>query len=248
MHKALLQVSSATLLLAGALSVVTGVGFAIVARAVSQRLASDAARLARRAHTAWWLCLGAYLVLQGSLTMAAGVGALDLGTYLGSRIVAIPLLCASVWGLTFYLLYLYTGRTSAAIPLALLYLVAAATFAYATFSGPQTLRVKTWLVEVDDSAPLYRLVYAVVGLPPILASLGYFGLLRRVQDPEKRYRIALLGGSILAYLGGGLAARLFANDVVIFLTLVVLGLGAAVASLAAYYPPAFVRRRLHPSA
>lgn len=236
--------SASTLALAGGLSIVTGVSFAFVARAVSHRLATDARRLARRAHAAWWLCLGAYLVLQGALTILAGAGRVSLDTYLASRILAIPLLCGAVWGLTFYLAFLYTGRTGAALPLAVLYAVAAAAFYYATFSVPQTLSVRTWLIEVDDSGALYRIVYALVGLPPILASLAYFALLRRAREPEQRYRIALLGGSILAYLGGGLAARLFADDTVIFVTLVVFGLGAAAASLAAYHPPAFVQRAL----
>src|SRR5688500_10189229 len=56
-------VSATTLALAGALSIVTGVSFALVARAVSRRLATEDRRLARRAHATWWLCLGGYLVL-----------------------------------------------------------------------------------------------------------------------------------------------------------------------------------------
>jgi hypothetical protein len=240
-------VSATTLALAGGLSIVTGLAFAIVARAVSQRMATEDRRLARRAHAAWWLCLGAYLVLQGALTILAGTGRATIDLYLASRIVAIPLLCASVWGLTFYLVFLYTGSTRAAIPLGVLYAAAAAVFFYATFSVPQALIVRTWLIGIEDSGPLYRFVYAIIGLPPILASVAYFGLLRRARQPEQRYRIALLGGSILAYIGSGLAARLFASDAAIFATLVVMGLGAAAASLAAYYPPAFVRRALEAS-
>ena len=231
----------ATLAVSGAISVVAGLAFLLVARRVLSRAATGSRLLARRAHTTWWVGLGSYLVLQGALTLAAAFDALTLSTYLASRALAIPLLCAATWGISFYLVFLYTGEPKHARTLGALYVAVAGFFFYVTYGMATVLVVDSWIVGLEDSHPLYRLVYALVGLPPIVASLAYLGLLRRVHDPEQRYRIKLVAGSILLYVGSGLFARLATNDLVIFVTLVLFGLAAAGASLLAYYPPARFR-------
>lgn len=235
--------ASVTLLIAGVASIVTGLGFGFVARAVSQRDATGPRLLARRAHTAWWGGLGTYLVLQGALTLLAAFDALDVGTYLASRALAVPLLCTATWGITFFLTFLYTGRKEPAPILGALYAIVMVVFLYETYSLDLDLVVGRWVVGLEDTSPVFRAIYAVIGLPPILASLAYLYLLRRTSDAEQRYRISLIAGSILLYIGSGLAARLSANDAVIFLTLVGLGFAAAAASLLAYYPPPALRAR-----
>lgn len=233
-----------TLAAAGAVSAATGVAFLTVARAVWQRPPSPEHASAHRGHVAWWSGLGIYLVLQGALTAAAATGSLSLGVYLASRVLAIPLLCGSAWGISFYMAYLLTGRPDAGRWLALGYALVAAAFIFATYGTPQSLVVKRWIVSLDDRGALYRAVYVLVGLAPVVGSLAYLSLLRRITDPLRRYRIVLVGGSILAYVGSGLATRLVASDLVVFLSLVVLGLAAASASVLAHYPPASVRRAL----
>ena len=236
--------ATASLLVAAASSLVVGLAFLGVARAVSRRPGEGDRVLARRAHALWWAGLGTYLVLQSLLTFAGAFDRLTTEAYLVSRLVALPLLCLSTWGITFYMLYLYTGRRELAGPLALAYGAICMLFFWVTYSTPQAVIVERWIVTLRDDAPLYRLLYALVGLPPILASLAYLWLLRRTREPEQRYRIALTAGSILLYVGSGLVARLTANDALIFATLVGLGSLAAAASLAAYYPPAALRARL----
>lgn len=233
-----------TLVLAGSASMLTGLGFGLVGRAVALRHPSAAARAAQLAGALWWAGLGGYLVLQGGLTIAAGMDTLDATAYMASRFVAIPLLCGGVWGLVYHLVYLFTGRREAAIPLAILYGAVALLFFWATFSQPRAVVIGRWLIEVDDSSPVYRAVYLLVGLPPILASFAYVRLLPRLREPMQRYRAALIGGSIFLYVGSGLVARLGSSDLLKFLSLVVLGVLAAGASLAAYYPPAALERAL----
>lgn len=236
-------VAVSTLVVAGTVSMVAAPAFLLVARGVSSRGATGARLLARRAHATWWTSLGLYLAIQGALTLSAAFDALSAPLYFGTRVVIIPLLCAASWGITFYLAFLYTGDARHARTIGAFYVLVASLFLYVTFTGPQTVVVERWIVTLDDGAPLYRLLYALVGLPPILASVAYLALLRRVEDPEQRWRIKLLAGSILLYVGSGLAARLAASDVIIFLTLVLLGLAAAAASVLAYYPPEAIRRR-----
>jgi len=230
------------LLVAGAVSVAVGASFAAVAAAVLRRKHGG---IPLTAFAVWWAALAGYLVLQGSFTAAAGLGDLDPRAYRLSRIVTIPLLCAGVWGLTSFLLYVYTGKRRVFAVVGVLYALVAALFYYATF-GQGTLGVttQTWILSIDDSGALYRIVYGLVGVPPIAAAVAYLLLLRHVDEPMQRYRIILVAGSILAYVGSGLAARLLADDALIFVTLVLFGALAGAASVLAYFPPAWVRLRL----
>ncbi|MBI4393921.1 MAG: hypothetical protein HY556_09025 [Euryarchaeota archaeon] len=233
-----------TLAFAGALSIVTGVAFVMVGRAVHARPVSDESRLARFGAAAWWWALGAYLVLQGSVTVVAAQDALTLEMFLLSRVVANPLLCISVWGITYYLVHLFTGSKKAAIALGALYATVLGIFFISTFESGRTLRVDPWIVGLDPGGDLQRVVYVMVGLPPILSSIAYLSLLTQVTEPLQRYRIVLVAGTILGYIGSGLVAFLGTDDTLKFVVLVVFGMGAAAASLLAYYPPRFVVRWL----
>lgn len=233
-----------TLLTAALVSVLTSLAFLVVALQISRRATSPDLRAANRSLGLWWGLLGAYLLLQGVLTAMAAYDALTLGTYLATRALAIPLLCGAAAALVHHLLFLYTGNARLSGGLSLLYVPIALLFAYATYAQPQTLHVSAWLVGLDDSSPAYRLTYALVGLPPILASLAYLGLLRHTSNPLVRFRVRLVSLTLATYVGGGLAARLAASDAVKFLTLVGFGLAAAILVLIAYNPPRALRARL----
>lgn len=239
--------TSSTLLLAALVHLVTAASFVAVGRAVLRRHASPESRGAARAGAAWWWALGTYLAIQALLTLLAAVGRAAVPVFLAARVVTVPLLCLAVWGLTYHLVYLFTGNARAALPLALLYGAIAVAFYVASFSPmPGEVVVGPWVAELEGTGegPLYQAVYLGVGLPPILASLAYFSLLFRVKEPMQRYRVALLGGSILLWVGSGLVARLEGRGLAAFVTLVVVGLGAAVAVFLAYHPPRALARRL----
>jgi len=229
---------SPTLLIAGSISVVVGISFTAVARAISRMQASGDGRTALRGYAIWWIALAFYLVLQGVFTVLAGFDVAIETVYIWSRAVLIPVLCIGVWGLTSYLLYLYTGDRRVFVVVGVFYAVVALLFYWAQFSQVRPgIQVERWIVTVDDTSALYRIVYVLVGAPPIAAALAYLGLLRRVEHRVQKYRIILVASSILAYVGSGLVARLTAGDAAIFVTLVVFGSLAAAASLLAYYPP-----------
>jgi uncharacterized membrane protein len=111
---------------------------------------------------------------------------------------------------------------------------------------PDEVVTKPWAAELEGTGEgrLYQAVYVAVGVPPLLAGLAYLSLLFRVKEPIQRYRVALVGGSILLWVGSGLVARLSGSGLAAFLTLAVVGLGAAIAVLLAYHPPRAIARRL----
>lgn len=232
--------SPATLGAAALVHLAVGVSFLLVARTLHAR-PRHSERLPARAIVLWWASLGAYLVIQAVLTVvAAADDTPPVMVFLAGRALTIPLLCGGVWGLSFHLLYLFTGSRRAALPLALFFGITALAFYVASFAPPaDAVRVDAWLAELEGTGEgrLYRAVYVAVGLPPIAAAAGYLALGFRVDDVHARYRAMLVGGSILAWIGSGLAARLSAGDLAKFLTLVGPGLLAAAAALLAYRPP-----------
>lgn len=236
-----------TLALSGALQLATAASFLVVGREYLRRPASGESRLAILAAAAWWWSLGAYLLVQGGLTIHASIADASLAAFLVARAVTIPLLCVSVWGITYHLVYLFTGKRWTARLLALLYVGVAVLFYIAGFNPvPRSVTETPWLVELEGTGegPLFVVVYALVGLPPIAASFAYLFLGLRLSDPIQRYRAILVAGSILAYVGSGLVARLAAGDALKLVTLTVFGLGAGLAAIAAYRPPPIVRRWL----
>lgn len=233
-----------SLLVAGGMSVGVGLSFAAVARSIGRQPATGDARLALRAFATWWGALAVYLVVHGGLTAMAGFRDVPAALYLATRVLNIPALCLAIWGLTSYLLYLYVGDRRVFAVTGMFAAAVAVLFFWATFTADQVVHTGRWVVAGDDSGALYRLVYVALGVPPLVAALAYMGLARKVHTRAQRYRIVLVSGSILAYVGSGLAARLGTGDATVFATLVGVGALAAVAALMAYYPPPAVQRWL----
>lgn len=233
-----------TLAVTAAVHLATAASFAAVAVAVARR--TNGNHQAGVAFAIWWGALAGYLALQGVLLASAAASGPSLEAYLWSRLAAIPLLCAAAGGLTYYILYLLTGRSWLRVPVSLLYLATAAAFHVATFvPRPTMLRVSAWTVELElASSPALKLaVYAAVGLPPILGSLALLWTSRRMERPQ-RYRARLVGAAILAYVGSGLAAFTAAGQALQMGALLGMGLVAAVLVLLAYFPPRPLAERI----
>lgn len=238
---------SGTLALAGLIGAVTAASFFAVGGTLRRRThATGSAVGAARAFVAWWWCVGAYMAIQAALALlvAADVGVFPL--WLAALYLTGPLLAAGLWGLTYYIAYLYLGKPAAALPLALVFVVAAAWYDWTHFAHrPLAVHAGTWLVEgtfADRPAgPAYTAMLSLFALPPIVASVAYLSLLPRVEGRMQRFRLVLVSASIIAWLGTGLAARLGTNDFLKFVNLSVFGLGTAALILVAYHPPRFVR-------
>lgn len=229
-----------TLAFSAAIHLLAAAAFVLVAWTLSRRKVTAGGKLPALAFVVWWSSLAAYMGIQAALQLSGALGEPPLGVFLAARVVTIPVLCASVWGLALHVLYLYTGSRRLAVPLAIFYGVVGVAFYVASFQPmPTGVAVGPWLVELEGTGqgPLYRAVYAAVGLPPIVGSLAYLTLARRAPLPSHRFRIVLVSVAILAWVGSGLAARLGQSDVAKFVTLSVFGLGAAAAVLLAYRPP-----------
>jgi hypothetical protein len=235
----------------GAVHLVTAAAFFAVGARFRSRDVGPGMSLARNAFVVWWWCFGAYLALQGLVDLAAAAGQAPLGPLLAMRLLSGPLIAAAAWGLAYHILFLWSGRPGWALPLAFYYGAAGAVYScWLWFHGPEGVEVGRWTADVTYAdpiaGPVWNAVLASVGLPLVLGSLAFLALAFKVKDREQRYRIVLVGSSLLVWVVSGYAAQVAANDAMRFATIVGLGLATALAVLAAYYPPAPVRRWLHP--
>lgn len=234
----------------GAVHLATAAAFFAVGARFRSRHVGLGMGLARNAFVAWWWGFGAYLALQGSLDLAAAAGQASFGAFLAFRLLTGPLLAASAWGLAYHILFLWSGKPAWALPLAFYYGAAGAVYScWVWFHGPQGVLVGRWAAELTYAEPIegpvWNAVLASIGLPLVLGSLAFLALAVKVHDREKRYRIVLVGSSLFLWVVSGYSAQVGASDAVRFVAIVGLGLATALTVLAAYYPPAPVRRWLH---
>jgi hypothetical protein len=241
-----------TLLVSAAVQLAAGASFALVGRAVWRR-SSSAGDLGHEggavvAFALWWWALAAYLAVQSLLYIVAVATAPSLSAYLVTRLLAIPLLCLGSGALTYYILYLLTGRAGLRTVVAALYSFVMAVFAYGTIVGARGgLDVTPWIIQLHAEGAAkeaFTLVYFLVGLPPILGSAALLVVAARTRSKEHRYRGMLVGLGILSYVGSGLAAFLGSSDAMKLAALTGSGLLAGLFVLAAYYPPRVLRRAL----
>lgn len=241
----------ATLVLAAATRLATAAAFLIVARRIHGRPVSPALRSPRTAFVLWWCAFAAYLAGQGALDLAAAAGATPLWAFAGFRLATGPLLGIAAAGLASYVLFLWSGRGWPTV-LAFYYGAAGALYSYSAWTHhPDHVEVTAWTAGVAYAqpleGPLLGTILASFGLPLVLGSLAYLGLALRVHGREQQYRIVLVGSSILLWVTSGFAAEMAGSVLARFIAIVLLGLLTAIAVLAAYFPPAPVRRWLQRS-
>ena len=188
---------------------VAGAGiFLLVARTVASRPVSQESRLARTAFVTWWGVLGG--VTLAGLAMQMPGATSNITVYLVFLVTLLGLLCVGLWGLLYYLVYLFTSRRNLALPLALGYVVY---FAFLTAvilgSGPmgfeetETGRQVVYERPIDESV-LYWPTILLLILPPIAAAAGYLSLYWKVDQAVQKRRILLVSLSIIVWFGSSL--------------------------------------------
>lgn len=229
-----------------------------VARTVLDRSVEGDARRANALFATWWVALGiVYLLLPALSVLPRTLGHRDLALATTLMNALFTLIAVAVWGLVYYLVYLYTGTPRwfwpitgfyVALAFSLLYLIA-----WLDPNGFDAAGRLTFTKEGLDVGPSIALSLAFSG-PVLLSALGYGSLYFQAREPAARYRIALVSGAFLAQFGWSLASgllqlsRRFPDSVALLLVGSAFPLLAAVAILLAFRPPQRVRERWEGSA
>ena len=240
-----------TLLLSAHFALVAASLYSYVGWRLSKRMISSSeARLAWHSFTEWWYGLAAITLIGGFQNLFGALGLTILPLFVTATYINILVICIALWGILYYLIFLFTGNKRLLVPLAIFYIIYYVLLVYyITASVPENISVDRWRTAVDYSAPLtgpFLVILAVLLLlPQIIGSIAYFTLYFRVSDVTQKYRILLVSGSIIVWflspfaaLAGGLAQQDWWQ-----LASRLIGLAAPLIILMAYLPPHWLKQR-----
>jgi hypothetical protein len=206
-------------------------------------ISSDESRLAWQLFTIWWYGLAATTLASGLQNLLGALGITDLPIFVTLTYVNILVVCIALWGLLYYLIYLFTGNDRTLGPLTVFYILYYILLVYyITASSPNSISIGRWSIEIvyrsQITGPFFVLVLLLLILPQMIGSLFYFSLFFRVKDVTQKYRILLVSWSIFIWFGSALAASAsrWAEQDWWQLTSRLIGLVAALAILQAYIP------------
>ena len=240
-----------THLISALFSIASAAIYGYVAARLSQRTISNpGARFAWQLFGLWWYCLAATTLVSGLLHSLGAFNIVSLPLFIALTHVNILLICIALWGLLYYLVYLFTGSQRFLVPLTIFYVLYYVLLVYyITASDPARVEITRWttrLVYADPiTGPFFSLVLVLLVFPQILASLAYFTLFFRVREATQRYRVLLVSWCIILWFGSAFVASvtgLSQEDWWQILSRLI-GLGAALGILFAYFPPGIIRRR-----
>lgn len=228
----------------------TGVVYLLVGVRLASRSVPQDAASASRLFALWWFGVGLY-TLSGVVQLAFyRSGVRDIVLHMTIVFSALLIVFIALWGLVYYLLFVYTGDERL-LPATLAFYVVlyVAVVYYIVQSAPQAVAMQGGEVVVLYRDPpeglAERLLVGVVVGVPLLSAGAYASLLLRAEGRSQRYRIALVSATILVWLGVGLLINLFFgfDTVIAHIVSRAIGLLAAVVVLSAFFPPRWVQER-----
>lgn len=240
-----------TLLAGGLLALAAACVYAYVGARLGQRPVSADARLAAQAFSVWWMGLAAITAVGGLQSLAGYVDTTDLAVFTTLSYVNLLVISAALWGLLYYLVYLFTGSRRALGPITAFYAATYVGLVYmVTYNDPIGVTVGRWGTTIQYANPLSStltgIVVFLILLPPMIGAIAYGTLYFRVKERTTRYRIALVSASIIVWFGSVALGSLLGLSSLDWWQLFTrfLGLAAAFGILLAYRPPPWLQRKL----
>lgn len=218
---------------------------------IRRRRAPHEARLAKSLFAAWWFGLAGTTAIGAARSLLGAFGFLDLALHESLVLVALLPLCVALWGLLYYLLFLYTGRKDILWPLSALYVLVYLSFVglivwlapTGVEAGPSGV---TLTYAREASGPVVWAILALLLGPIVVAAILYGSLYFRLKERSQRYRVGLVSSGFLVWFAAPAVAFVagVADDAWWPVASRVIALVVPVVVLMAYKPPAWVRRRL----
>jgi hypothetical protein len=243
-------VISTTLLLSGLFSVAGAIIFFVVGdRLRRRRITTTRVRLAWNLFVLWWFGAALATLSGGVESVLGAFGIQDLALFLTITQLNVLAICASLFGLLYYLMFLLVGTSRPLLPLVAFYVAYYALLEYYfNILNPIGVSVGRWTVTLlyqhAPVGPLFAVMLSLLIVPQMLGSLVYFFLFFRVRDATQRYRILLVSWSIFLWFGSALLGSAAGFSTFAWqVTIRIIGLAAACVILLAYQPFQWVRRR-----
>jgi hypothetical protein len=240
-----------TLLFGAFLSILAAAIYYYIGQVLSRRRSgSDGSRTAWLLFVVWWYALAATTLSGAVLSLMGALGIVGVPLFTTFTLVNLLAICVALYGLVFYLLYLYTGNRGLLTPLTVFYIAYYILLVYyVQASDPASVEVQRWrtvlVYENQLRGPLFITALLLLLLPPILGGIAYFLLYFQVKGATQKYRILLVSWSIIIWFLSGLIASIAGLSQYDWWQVMsrLIGLGAALAILFAYQPPTWIKRR-----
>jgi hypothetical protein len=215
-----------------------------------RRQTSSGASMAWLMFVTWWYALALATLSGGVLSLFGAVGIIGLPLFTTITIINLLTTCVALMGLMFYLLYLYTGKTSTIWAVGIFYFFYYGLLVYfVEASDPVGVTINRWNTSLQYQnvirGPLYIIAFLLLVFPQIFGSLAYFMLFFRVNAKTQKYRILLVSWSIIIWFLSSFLAGISGLSTQDWWQIVsrLIGLGAALTILFAYQPPSWIKRR-----
>ena len=243
--------SATTLAVSAAGSILTAILSLYIGQVLRHREVSAEGRLANGMFVLWWQALGVLGLLGVGMLGLYMADALPIWLYQAFTTLVLLGLFVALWGLQFYLVYLYTGSRRSFVPLGIFYgLLFIGVLVLIEYIGaPDRIVDNGWSLETEpepDLPPAFGLVFSLLIIgPQLVAAIAYARLFSKTRDRTQRYRIALVTGSIIVWFGSGLVASgaQVSEDVTYQLFSRVISILGALVILMAYKPPGWIRKK-----
>jgi len=222
-----------------------------VGRVLSRRRqTSSGSGMAWLMFVVWWYALALATFSGGVLSLLGAFGIIGLPLFTTITIINLLTTCVALLGLMFYLLYLYTGKSSLIWPLGIFYFFFYGLVVYIIESSdPVGVTVNRWNTSLEYQneiqGPLLLIALLLLVFPQIIGSLAYFMLFFQVKAKTQKYRILLVSWSIIIWFTSSFLAGISGLSQEDWWQVVsrLIGLGAALSILFAYQPPSWIKRR-----
>lgn len=241
-----------TLLIGAIFSLASAGIYFYVGRSLSRRLVIPTdARLAWNLFVVWWYALAGSSLSTGILSLLGSLGLADLPLLLTFTQVNLLAVCLALYGLMYYLLFLFTGSRKMLIPLTAFYIVYYTLLTYyLNWLEPVSISLGRWntslVYQKETAGPFFVVLLMGLVLPQIIGSIAYFSMYFRVKEATQKYRVALVSWSILIWFSSALLASISGLSQHDWWQIVsrMVGLGAALTILMAYQPFRWIKKRL----
>lgn len=243
--------TTTTLTLAALGSLATALLYLYVGQVLRHRKVSEPARLANNMFVLWWQALGGIGLLGVGMQLLYMAGRLEIWMYQAYVTFALLVIFLALWGLQFYLVFLYTGSRRSFLMLGAFYgLMFVATLALIEYVGPpERITDNGWQLRTEPRADFglaFSLGFAILLVGPALATaIAYARLYRKTDDRTQKYRIAMVTGAIIVWFGSSLVGSAAQLTTSLWWQLFsrIVGVAGAIVILMAYKPPRAVRER-----
>ncbi len=238
------------LITAGA-SLSAAAAFAWVAWGLSRRPYPSHVRWVGLGFVTWWAMFGFEALTDGLRVLLAVGGDPDVAAYMTLARLKIVAAGIAVWGLGYYVLYLWTGSSKWAIPVGIFAALHAFYFLFAfELRDPSGVTLGDWAPRLVLAEPggmlLGSLGIVFFFLPPMLLAIGLLALVGRLDSRTRRFRVVSVAVVILVWHATQLvqANPATSGDSPVFAILSLANVATALLAYTTYYPPSLFRDRL----